>query len=288
MSMKRLSIALSLAAGLAAAFAACDDRGPIAPSRLPPASSEPAIYSLGGLVTEPVDVGVDGATVTVMDGSAQGVSSITEGGGRYSLSGVGGTFTVQVTKDGYTSSTKQVTVPQATSLHFEIAPLAPHANVSGAWTVTFEPHRTCPDLTRSDVMKYRASIVQQGALLEVALSGATFLTPPQLAGTIRGGNISIALPQGCDFYCYYGPPLPSAVTEILGGNQFLAISGQITATASRSSIAGTLNGQFALMRSATAPFNVFASCSNENHRVTFTRELTEGNGLLGVDLGLGS
>jgi hypothetical protein len=101
MSMKRLSIALSLAAGLAAAFAACDDRGPIAPSRLPPASSEPAIYSLGGLVTEPVDVGVDGATVTVMDGSAKGVSSITEGGGSYSLSGVGGTFTVQVTKDGY-------------------------------------------------------------------------------------------------------------------------------------------------------------------------------------------
>ena len=87
---------------------------------------------------------------------------------------------------------------------------------------------------------YRASIAQQGADLSIALSGATFATPPQLTGTIHDLNVSIDLPSGCDFYCYYGPSSPPAVIENLGGNQFLAISGQITARVGRTSITGTL------------------------------------------------
>ena len=63
---------------------------------------------------------------------------------------------------------------------------------------------------------------------------------PQLTGTIHDLDVSIDLPSGCDFYCYYGPSSPPAVIENLGGNQFLAISGQITARVGRTSITGTL------------------------------------------------
>jgi hypothetical protein len=144
-------------------------------------------------------------------------------------------------------------------------------NISGNWRVTFEPTSGCPSPLAGNVRTYRASIVQQSAQLSITLSGATFVTPPQLTGTIHGLDVSIDLPGGCDFYYCYSPTSPPAVIENLGGNQFLAIWGGITARVGQSSIAGALVGEFALMNSATPPFEILASCSSEQHRVTFTR-----------------
>jgi hypothetical protein len=269
MSIKKVSLALAGAATLAAAIAACDDRNPTAPNPVPPPSPA-AVYSLGGRVTEPVDIGVDGATVAVVDGPGKGTSVVTEGGS-YSLNVLQGTLTVEVTKDGYTSTKRQITVPQTYTASFEIAPLTPHANISGAWSVTFRPHRTCPDLTSADDSKYRADIVQQGALIEVALSGATFVTPPRLSGTIHGTNVSIFLPGGCGYYCYGDPATLPAVAEVLPGNKALTFTGLVTASAGRSAITGTLEGQIEVVKSTTPPFEVFAGCYHTEHQVTFRR-----------------
>jgi hypothetical protein len=269
--MKRSSIAFGIAASVAALVGACDDRSPTSPNRVPPPAQP--VYSLTGVVTEPVDVPVEGATVTVADGPHKGKSSRTDSAGHYALIGIDGSFTVQVDKDGYASSTKPVTVPQILALDVEITPLAISGNIGGNWTATFEPHSSCPSPLNVDARKYRAAIVQHDAQLTITLSGANFATLPQLTGTIHDLNVSIELPAGgdCSFYCYYGPTFPPAVIENLGNNQFLAISGQITATVGRSSITGTLSGDFALMRSATPPLDVFATCTNANHRVTFTK-----------------
>jgi hypothetical protein len=266
--MKGSSIAFGIAVSLATVFGACDRRSPTSPNPLPPPTQP--IYTLNGVVTEPVAVAVEGATVTVMDGPDKGTSSITDSAGRYALIGVEGGFTIQVSKNGYASTSKGVTVPQTLALDVEITPLAINRDISGTWTVTFEP-QNCPDSIKVGARKYRASITQQGAQLSIALSGAPFVTPPQLAGTIHDLNMSVVLPSGCDFYCYYGPTTAPAVIENLGGNQFLAISGTITAAVGRSSMTGTLSGQFALMNSATPPFGILGSCSSEQHRVTFTK-----------------
>jgi hypothetical protein len=224
------------------------------------------------LVTEPVAVAVDGAAVTVLDGPYKGKSTITDGAGRYALIGLDGGFTIQVTKDGYASAAKGVTITtQSLAVDVEITPLAINRNISGNWTVTFEPATGCPSPLNGNARTYRASIVQQGAELSITLSGATFAARPQLTGTIHDLDVSIDLPSGCDFYCYYGPSSPPAVIENLGGNQFLAIWGQITARVGRTSITGSLDGEFALVRSATPPFEFLSSCSNRQHRVTFTR-----------------
>ena len=61
------------------------------------------------------------------------------------------------------------------------------------------------------------------------------------------------------------------VIEAIAADQFLAISGVVTATAGPTSIAGTLSGEFTLTKNAKPPFDVLATCSNEQHRVTFTR-----------------
>ena len=265
--MKRASIAFGLAASVAALVGACDDRSPTSPN---------SVYSLTGVVTEPVGVPVEGATVTVADGPHKGKSSRTDSAGHYALIGVDGSFTVQVDKDGYTSSTRPVTVPQILALDVEITPLAISGNIRGDWTVTFAPHSSCPSPLNVDARKYRASIHQQDAQLTITLSGANFATPPQLTGIIHDLNVSIALPAGVgcgfyDYYCHYGFTSPPAVIENLGGDQFLAISGQVTATVGRSSISGTLSGDFALIRGATPSFEIFATCTNANHRVTFTK-----------------
>jgi Carboxypeptidase regulatory-like domain len=265
--MKGTFIAFGIAVSVATIFGACDGRSPATPNPLP--SSQP-IYSLTGVVTEPVAVPVEGAVVAVLDGPHKGKSTTTDRAGTYALIGVDGGFTIQVTKDGYASAAKGVTVTQSLSLDVEITPLG-LGNISGNWTVTFEPSSGCPSPLIGNVRTYRASIVQQGAQLTIALSGATFATPPQLTGTIHDLNVSIDLPSGCDFYCYYGPSSPPAVIENLGGNQFLAIWGQITARVGRTSITGDLSGEFALMNSARPPFEILASCGSVQHRVTFTR-----------------
>ena len=70
------------------------------------------VHSLTGVVTEPVAVAVEGATVTVLDGPYKGKSTITDRAGGYALIGLEGGFTVQVTKDGYTAEARGVTVPR--------------------------------------------------------------------------------------------------------------------------------------------------------------------------------
>jgi len=265
--MKGTYIAFGIAASLATLFGACDNRSPVTPNPL--LRSQP-IYSLTGTVTEPVAVPVEGAVVAVLDGPHKGKSTVTDRGGSYALIGVDGGFTIQVSKDAYATSVKGVTVTQSLTVDVVLMPLS-ISNISGNWTVTLEPDSSCPSPLNS-VRKYRASIVQQSAELSITLSGATFSTPPHLSGTIHGLDVSIDLPSGCDyFYCYYGPTSPPAVIENLGRNQFLAIWGQITARVGQSGIAGGLSGEFALMSSATPPFNISASCSRGQHRVTFTK-----------------
>jgi hypothetical protein len=267
--MKGRSIGFGIAVSLATIFGACDGSSPETPTPLP--SSIP-IYSLTGVVTEPVAVPVEGAAVAVLDGPHKGKSTTTDGAGHYALIGVDGGFTIQVTKDGYTSAAKGVTVTlQSLTVDVEIMPLAINRNISGNWTVTFEPDSSCSSPVTFNARTYRASIVQQDAQLTITLSGATFATRPELIGTIHDLDVSIDLPSGCDFYCYYGPSSPPAVIENLGANQFLAIWGQITARVNRTSIDGTLNGEFALMNSATPPLDITAMCSNGPHRVKFTR-----------------
>ena len=266
--MKRTSFAFGIAVSLAALFGACDNRSPVTPNPLP--SSKP-IYSLTGVVTEPVAVPVEGAVVAVLDGLHKGKSTMTDGAGHYALLGINGGFTIQVTKDGYASAAKGITVTtQSLTVDVEITPLA-IGNITGNWTVTFEPQSGCPNPLLGNVRTYRAHIVQQGAQLSVDLSGATFATPPQLTGTIQGLNVSIDLPGDCGYYCYYAPASAPAVLQDLGGNQFLAIWGQITARVGPSSIAGTFNGEFALMNSATPPFEIVASCSNGPRGVRLTK-----------------
>ena len=202
--MRGSSIAFGIAVSLATIVGACDDGNPTPENTVRPSGIP--VHSLTGFVTEPVAVAVEGAAVTVLDGPYKGKSTITDGAGGYALIGLDGGFTIQVTKDGYASEAKGVSVPLTRTLDVEIRPLVLSGNIGGEWTVTFEPLSNCQSPLGGNARTYHASIDQQGADLGISLSGANFVTRPQLTGTIHDLDVSIDVPSGCDYYCYYYGP----------------------------------------------------------------------------------
>ena len=122
---------------------------PVRPSAIP-------VYSLTGVVTEPVAVAVEGAAVTVLDGPHKGKSTVTDAAGSYALIGVDGGFTIQVTKDGYASEAKGVTVPLSLTLDVEIRPLVHQwehqwqldSHVRATFRLSKPVGRKCQDVSR--------------------------------------------------------------------------------------------------------------------------------------------
>ena len=106
--MRGSSIAFGIAVSLATIVGACDDGNPTPENTVRPSGIP--VHSLTGFVTEPVGVAVEGAAVTVLDGPYKGKSTITDRAGGYALIGLDGGFTIQVTKDGYGSEAKGVSV----------------------------------------------------------------------------------------------------------------------------------------------------------------------------------
>jgi hypothetical protein len=267
--MKRLYIASGIAVALAVTFAACNGKSPSGPSGVTPRDHR--IYSLVGTISEPIDLPVENATVTVLDGPHRGKYATTGLDGRYYLYDVDGGLTIQVSKQGYVTATQGVTVPDVLDQNVVITPAVPNADIGGLWTVTFTPHPSCPSLTKPAARKYQAFITQLGARVEIAFAGASFPAVPKAYGTLHGTNLSITAAGGCaTSYCYYGPVAP-ALAEQLPGGKALTIEGIIAGAVRGSSITATLNGRFQLVTSPTPPFTVLNSCENEHHPVTFTR-----------------
>ena len=263
--MKAVSIAFGLAASVVVVAGACNGHSPTSPGDL-----APTVYSLSGLVTEPIGVPLAGVSVTVTDGPAKGKSSATDGNGRYVLVGVEGGFTVDISKEGYATASKPVTVPQMLELDVELTPLVPRINISGKWTVTFEPG--CQDFLAEDVREVQRvhrsarcgarSRALGGDVCDPAAADGNDRFPQHLDRSARRQLRVVLLLLRSD-----GTP---GIVERIAANQFLVISGVITATAGQSSLTGNLDGQMTITRTATQPFDVVATCT-KRHQVTFTK-----------------
>src|SRR5207248_1514706 len=92
-------------------------------------------FILKGKVTEPGGVPVPLATVEVISGPANQVTTDSAGG--YEMFGVGGTVIVRVGKTGYFDERRTVTMSADQSLDVEITPRSAPASVAGSYRVTF-------------------------------------------------------------------------------------------------------------------------------------------------------
>src|SRR5206468_3340986 len=100
------------------------------------------LHRLTGTITEvpPTEqVSIESAKVQVLNGSAEGRSSVTDVAGRFTVYGVSGEFDVRVSRDGYESKSARVSATGSTTT-LDIALLP-----DNGLTRTSVSGRLCPD-----------------------------------------------------------------------------------------------------------------------------------------------
>jgi len=231
-------------------------------------------FRLTGLVTEAdaPAVPVSSAVVEVIGGDA---STSSGADGRYRLYGVPATATVRAIRDGYQPQTHQVMLADHATQNFLLSLAGPRSDLSGRYTLAVTVADECrsklpePAWTRT----YNATIAQQGPLVEVALSGATFVVDQAgkgdgFRGKVEPGQALFTI----DAYDYYYSRTAGDVVEEIASDLYLAVSGSVSASVAPGRITGALRGvvgTFAFNPSAYPPYSAF--CFSADHRFALSR-----------------
>ena len=235
-------------------------------------------FRLMGAVFETgsVPIAVSGATITVTNSPAAGLSATTDGSGRYQLYGVSGDIELAIRREGYASTVERVVVTDHHVRNFELGLLRPREDYSGTYTMTvFVDGTTCdgPLPDGAGVRKYTADVSQFGPELVVRLSGATFVSGGGDAGSRFRGRVDpnqvvLTLRPFDPYYYYYFPD----VVEQLTDSWQLVVSGTATLTGAPAGLSGILDGAIFLIegdiRRRPVPKD---TCRSANHRITLSR-----------------
>jgi hypothetical protein len=241
----------------------------------------PNTYRLTGKVLES-GLPVQGATATVIGGSATGLSATTDYGGQYRLYGVAGGVQIKVAKPGYEDIAKTVTVSGDDVLDFpEARQIGSLPVASGTYVLTLEADHDCstapsaynvPPLPPQARPRrtYSAQVAQDGPMLSVSMPPEQFPAPSnQFSGRIHPGSVEFVFGDG---YLYYGPY--NAITERLSATQAISFAGFIRAELVGSGFIGPLDGviqMFEVSDGAIPPYRLIGQCRAPNHRFTMTR-----------------
>lgn len=231
-------------------------------------------FRLVGHVTED-GVPLSGVGVSVIAGTGEGLTATSDGSGLYRLYGVAGPIRLHGKKPGYHNLIRETHVAANTTFDMQMAADAARPDVNGAYTLILSA-TNCPSTMPAEALRrtYDAVVERQGPRLSVRLGGASFIVTN---GQGAGFDGSLQLDGRVDFglgslgsfyyyYYYYANNDPPHVVERLGPTESLLIWGHASATLNRDTIAGTLNGTFAVTSRTSAPFWPHTStCSNARH-----------------------
>src|SRR5262249_43699433 len=117
-----INMRTTLAVALALALPACD--GSSSPNNPTPTPATPTWTLSGSVISlENVDIAINGATVTVLDGPSANRSAMTDADGRFTLANLQqGGFTVRVSANGYQSVSRGITLTRNTFMDFGLRP----------------------------------------------------------------------------------------------------------------------------------------------------------------------
>jgi hypothetical protein len=234
-------------------------------------------YRLKGRVTDD-GVGLDGVTMTVIDGTGAGMVTVTGFDGSYVLYGVGGHVRLQAKRAGYSNAIRELDLADHRTFDVEMTPDRPRTNLQGRYTLTLTA--VCPaggslvgvDLPRS----YEAFVEQSGPRLNVTLTGADFILTRgrgnHFSGVIDGSDRVTFRISDASFYYYYYYGGQYDLVERLTSTSALVVSGTATATPSGSRISGELAGDIGVTQGTTPPFTRLSShCYSPAHRFQMIR-----------------
>ena len=223
---------------------------------------------------------VEGATVTVIGGTGEGLNTRADGGGRYSLYGVAGTIKVHIKQTGYQNLVQDIQVSGHSTHNMTMVPERARDSLAGRYQLTLTATGCSAIASELQRRTYDALLEQQGARLTVTLSGADFIVSGGRGNRFTGtyavdGRISFTI--GEIFYPYYyywyAPPTPDIVERVTSSSALL-INGSSAATHDgRSLISGTLSGIFAVTNRGTSPYWPYSgSCHSSAHRLELRRQ----------------
>lgn len=237
-------------------------------------------YRLSGTVTDSGFV-VVGATVAVIGGVGEGLSTITDGNGTYALYGVRDRVRLHAKVDGYLNRIEEIDVTDHRTLNFEMIPDHQRTDLRGSYTLTIA-RTACLSWTGAppESRSYEATVAQDGPQLTVTLSGADFIVTGgrgnSFTGVLDGGNrVTFAIGDPIYYYEYYNFGHYDLV-ERISNTSSLLISGKVTAGLTARGISGTLNGAFMVTQAALPPLPpattlIQAYCYGTAHRFEMVR-----------------
>ncbi|HXG56939.1 MAG TPA: carboxypeptidase-like regulatory domain-containing protein [Vicinamibacterales bacterium] len=216
------------------------------------------------------------ATLTVISGIGEGLTTVSRSDGSYAFYGVSGPVQIQAKKDGYLTGTQRLDVTAHRTYDFDLAPDRARNDYRGIYTLTIAAsscgpgQSTFPDAARRRV--YTANVTQEGARLTVTLSDADFIVTKGRGNSFVGfldptDMIKFFLSR--DSYYYYHFDGDHIVERFDAGA--LVVSGIASARGTATAISGTLPGAILIASRQTPPFGPFGSRCIDTHGFEMVR-----------------
>jgi hypothetical protein len=216
---------------------------------------------------------VDGASITVIGGTGDGLSTTTSASGGYALYGVAGSIRLHIKKTGYQNLIQDLQVSGHSTHNMTMVLERPRESLAGSYQLQLTATGCGSIPSELQQRTYDARVEQDGARLTVTLSGADFIVSNGTGNYFTGtyspdGRIVFSL-FNFDYYYYYWYAPPSGIVERVSPTSALIINGSANTTQDgRGTIAGSLSGLFATSARLISPFWPHtASCNSPAHRI---------------------
>ena len=251
-----------------------------------------ALIEVAGTVRDAAGRTLNSARVEVTEGPQTGLATTTGVNGAFTLRGLfDATTRFRATADGHLPSTRPLPVACLPCnpdwwVHFELEADAPHADMTGAYTVTFSANSSCtnlPDEARTrtyeaTVTRAPASTQAAGSKFDVRISNAAMLPP------FNGFTIGVA----GDYVAFdIGDPGHSGagLVERLAADRYVTLEGSVVTMVAPASTAGItvpLSGAVAVCELAGVFSDSYscggrggvsiARCSSSSHQLIMRRQ----------------
>ena len=181
---------------------------------------------------------------------------------------------IRVTKPGYEPHVQTLSLSDHSARNFTLTLSTPRPDLAGTYTLTLSAGADCRDKLPEEVWtrRFTATVRQTGPVLDVSLTGSTFLIDAsgkgdRFRGRIEPGRVLFTLLGD-----YYYRVWPDILEEIRPSLYFGAY-GFASAAVSPGNISGDLNGTFFTME--TDPRRTFPmpsrSCYSGAHQLVLQR-----------------
>jgi hypothetical protein len=240
----------------------------------------PNTFNLSGRVVED-GLGLEGVTMTVEWGIGQGLTTVTDAKGKYTMFGVAGPIVLQASRDGYQPAPQEVTVTALNTIVPDIVihQVVPPADFDGQWRMAITPAASCSALSPDiGTRTFDVAISQSGAQARVSFRAPDlFARSPALASSVHvtGTTLEITLATAQDgYYRFYSSNLLYDLMETLDGNRFLGIAGTGRITSAGSSAPGVLDGTFDVYANTKNDYwsaQQVQQCKSPAHHIVMTR-----------------